>query len=121
MIKPVRSWFEVRFQFSVPVLRLTPLFVKVVVASNYAATSKSPMSFSGFSQTLSGRSQSLMPRDQRLTFLLKASPATPVGIATWMVMVHDISTVLGLVTHGPDLDQGVLAPPRESLPTGPRY
>jgi hypothetical protein len=44
------------------------LFVKVVVASTYAATSKSPMSLSGFSQTLFGKAQSLMPRDQRLGF-----------------------------------------------------
>jgi putative transposase len=35
-------------------------FVKVVVASIYAATSKSPRSFSGFNQTTSGRSQSLI-------------------------------------------------------------
>ena len=59
---------KVRFQNPLTRLQLTALFVKVVVASNYAATSKSPMSFSGFSQTLSGRSQSLMPRDQRLGF-----------------------------------------------------
>jgi hypothetical protein len=38
-----------------------PLFVKVVVASVYAATSKSSQSFSGFSQTFSGRLQSLVP------------------------------------------------------------
>jgi hypothetical protein len=43
-----------------------PPFVKVVVVSTYAATSKSPRSFSGFSQTLSGRSQSLISFDQRL-------------------------------------------------------
>ena len=36
-------------------------FVKVVVVPTYAAASKSPHSFSGFSQTLSGRFQSLMP------------------------------------------------------------
>lgn len=37
----------------------TAPFVNVVVASTYAATSKSPRSFSGFNQTMSGKSQSL--------------------------------------------------------------
>ena len=43
-------------------------FVKVVVASIYAATSKSPRSFSGFSQIISGISQFLIPLDQRRGF-----------------------------------------------------
>jgi hypothetical protein len=64
----IQPQLEVRFQKPVTVLQLTALFVKVVVASTYAATSKSPMSLSGFSQTLFGKAQSLMPRDQRLGF-----------------------------------------------------
>jgi hypothetical protein len=41
------------------------LFVKIVVASFYAATSRLSQSLSGFSQTFSGRFQSLVPRVQR--------------------------------------------------------
>ncbi|WP_218132849.1 hypothetical protein, partial [Nitrosomonas halophila] len=38
-----------------PLAAVIPLFVKVVVVFIYTATFKSPPSFSGFSQTCSGR------------------------------------------------------------------
>jgi hypothetical protein len=49
------------------------LFVKVVVASLYAATPMSSAFFSGFSQTCSGRFQSLIFRDQRFGFIILAA------------------------------------------------
>jgi hypothetical protein len=49
------------------------LFVKVVVVFIYTATFKSPPSFSGFSQTCSGRFQFLTSRDQRFGFAALAA------------------------------------------------
>jgi len=62
-IKGEQTMAELSQRFDVhpnQITQWTP-FVKVVVASIYAATSKSSQPFSGFSQTLSGRFQSLMP------------------------------------------------------------
>jgi len=64
---------EFGFEKLMPFFNLLALFVKLVVASIYAATSKPSQSFSGFSQTFSGRFQSLVPCVQRMGFIALAA------------------------------------------------